>query len=83
MITVTISNGSGHTVAEGRARTTEPVVAIQRVGKRLLGWPHIGLIQHFAGGDTYHVQFGAPARGGGLDLSDRYVVRATQDAVNH
>ncbi len=77
MITVTISDGSGLTVAEGRARTTEPVEAIRRVGKRLLGWPHIGLMQRFPGGDTYHVQFGRPARGGGVDLSDRYVVHAT------
>lgn len=56
-------------------RTDEPRVAFDRLAKRL-GWPGVGLVEHFKGGSTYHIQFGRKVRGdSGTSLSDKYIVQ--------
>jgi hypothetical protein len=46
-----------HPGITGRARTDDPREAIERVGRRLLGYPQIATIEHHQGGDTYWVEF--------------------------
>ncbi len=76
MTTVTLHNS--RTEVTGTARTSDPAEAIRRVAARKLGFSQgIGLIQHFPGGGTYHVQFVTASGSFGTSLSDRYVAQVS------
>ena len=49
------------------------MIHLQQCGILAKWFDRIGNTQHFAGGTTWHVQFGHPTAGGGLNLSDTYV----------
>ena len=75
-LTVTIRryNQMPYDAIVATARTTDPTEAIRRVAARKLGYRSIGLIEHFRGGGTYHVQFVTAQGSYGTSLSDKYIV---------
>lgn len=77
-LAVTLRRINSDTTITATARTDDPTEAIARVGRRKLGYPMIGTIEHFRGGGTYHVQFGREVGGPGswsVSLSDLYVAQ--------
>lgn len=78
MLTVTIRryNQMPSDAIVASARTTNPAEAIARVASRKLGFSKgIGLIEHFQGGSTYHVQFVTAQGKFGTSLSSTYIVQ--------
>lgn len=57
-------------VAEGKGE------AIAKAGKKFLGAVKIGLIEHFAGGGTSHVQFTYGRAG---NLTGKYIAHTTKE----
>lgn len=82
MYTVTLRRATARPseTVSARSRATHPHDAISRVAARTIGYRHIGAIEHFPGGSTYHVQFATSVRSdGAFSLSDRYVVTVSAD----
>lgn len=54
------------------------LIHLQKRGTVAAWFDRVGNCQHQAGGDTWHVQFGQFAPGGGMNLSDTFVAHWRQ-----